>query len=311
MARGKEKDIFKISFLPFCALVFGIFTLMLIVYFAASLPIFQKEGLQIYTSNKWFAPEDEPEKEFYGVVAAIYGSLYTSILAVLISLPLSIGFAVFVIDYAPKKLKELLTVATDVMAGLPTIIYGIWGAFVLVPLLRDYIMKPLYSHLSFIPLFSFEPTTGYSFLSAGVLLGIMVTPFASSIIREAYRVIPFTYREAIYSLGATRYEATKLLVGYIKPAVIAGILLAFGRAIGETVAVSLVVGNTFNIAPSLFAPGYTISSLIANQFGNAFIYRYMVSALFAAGLSLFFIGLAVNVLGILMLRRFRHARQNY
>lgn len=304
----KEKDMFKISLLPFCALVFGIFVLMLTVYFAASIPIFQREDLQIYTSNKWFAPEYEPEKEFYGVAAAIYGSLYTSILAVLISLPLSIGFAVFVIDYAPKKLKEALTVATDVMAGLPTILYGIWGAFVLVPFLRDYIMKPLYTYMSFIPLFSFKPTAGYSFLSAGVLLGIMVTPFASSIIREVYRMIPFTYREAIYSLGATRYEATKLLVSYIKPAVIAGILLAFGRAIGETVAVSLVVGNTFNIDISLFAPGYTISSLIANQFGNAFIYRYMVNALFAAGLSLFFIGLAVNVLGVLMLRRFGHAR---
>lgn len=193
------------------------------------------------------------------------------------------------------------------MAGLPTIIYGLWGAFVLVPLLKDYVMKPLYNHLSFIPLFSFEPSTGYSFLSAGVLLGIMVTPFASAIIREAYRMVPFTYRECVYALGATRYEATKVLIGYIKPAIVAGTILAFGRAIGETVAVSLVVGNTFNIHPSLFAPGYTISSLIANQFGNAFIYRYMVSALFAAGLSLFFIGLAVNLLGIYILRRYRYA----
>jgi len=168
-------------------------------------------------------------------------------------------------------------------------------------------MKPLYEHFSFIPLFSFEPL-GYSYLSAGVLLGIMVTPFASSIIREAYRMIPYTYREAAYAIGATRYEATKILLGYIKPAIVAGTLLAFGRAIGETVAVSLVVGNIFNIHPSLFAPGYTISSLIANQFGEAFIYEYMVSALFAAGLSLFFIGLAINILGIIILRRYGYAR---
>lgn len=303
------RDKFKLSLLPFCALVFGIFSLMILTYLAASLPIFKKEGIQIYTTNVWKAVEDNPEKEFYGVLAAIYGSVYTSVLAVLVALPLSMSFAVFVIDYAPSRLKEPLIVITDVMAGLPTIIYGIWGAFVLVPLLRDYVMRPLYDHLSFVPLFSFEPAGGYSFLAAGVLLGIMVTPFASSIIREAYRMIPFTYREAVFSLGATRYEATKILLGYIKPAILAGILLAFGRAIGETVAVSLVVGNTFNIHPSLFAPGYTISSLIANQFGNAFIYGYMVSALFAAGFFLFVIGLVVNVAGLIVLRRFSHAQR--
>ncbi len=303
------RDVFRLSLLPFCALVFGIFALMVAVYFIASIPIFQKEGLQIYTANAWIAAEDDPEAEFYGVLAAIYGSIYTSVLALLIALPLSIGFAVFVMDYAPQRIRELLIVATDVMAGLPTIIYGIWGAFVLVPLLKDYLMYPLYEKLKFVPLFSFEPASGYSFLAAGVLLGIMVTPFASAIIREAYRMIPFTYREAVFSLGATRYEATKVLLGYIKPAIIAGTLLAFGRAIGETVAVSLVVGNTFNIHPSLFAPGYTISSLIANQFGNAFIYGYMVSALFAAGLFLFVIGLVVNIGGLLVLRRFVHAHE--
>uniref|UniRef100_A0A7C2NBK7 Phosphate transport system permease protein n=1 Tax=Archaeoglobus fulgidus TaxID=2234 RepID=A0A7C2NBK7_ARCFL len=302
------RDPFKISLLPFCALVFGIFTLMVAVYFTASLPVFQKEGIHIYITNVWIAVEDNPEGEFYGVLAAIYGSVYTSILAVLIALPLSIGFAVFVIDYAPQKIKEPLIVITDIMAGLPTIIYGIWGVFVLVPILRDYVMRPLYENFSFIPLFSFEPAGGYSYLTAGVLLGIMVTPFASSIIREGYRMVPFTYREAVFSLGATRYEVTKILLGYIKPVIVASILLAFGRAVGETVAVSLVVGNTFNIHPSLFAPGYTISSLIANQFGDAFIYGYMVSALFAAGLFLFVIGLIVNIGGLIILKRYVYAK---
>jgi phosphate transport system permease protein len=306
IGRPSINDRFKISLLPFSALILGIFILMLFVYFTNSIQILQREGIGLYTTNQWVASED-PEREYYGVFAALYGSVYTSVLAVLISLPLSICFAVFVIDYAPARLKEWLIIATDIMAGLPTIIYGIWGAFILVPFMKEYVMYPLYRHLSFIPLFSFEPLSGYSYLSAGILLGIMVTPFASSIIREAYRMIPFSYREAVFSLGATRYEATKILMGYIKPAIIAGVILAFGRAIGETVAVSLVVGNTFNIHPSLFAPGYTISSLIANQFGNAFIYKYMVSALFAAGLSLFLIGLAVNLMGIYILRRGRHA----
>ncbi len=299
------KDRFKIFLLPVSSIVFGIFLLMLTVFLIASLPIFEKEGLSIYTTNVWKAVEGG--EEFYGVLSAIYGSVYTSVVALIIALPLSIGFAVFVIDYVPAKFKEILIILTDIMAGLPTILYGIWGAFVLVPILRDYVMKPLYDHLSFIPLFSYPPTTGYSYLSAGVLLAIMVTPFASAIIREAYRMIPRVYREGVYALGLTRYEATKVLVGYIKPAIVAGTLLAFGRAVGETVAVSLVVGNTFNIHPSLFAPGYTISSLIANQFGNAFIYRYMPSALFASGLALFVIGLIVNVLGLMVLRRWRYA----
>ncbi len=295
-------DKFKISLLPFSALVFGIFALMLIVYFANSIEIFEREGIKIYTTNIWLASE-EAEKEFYGVLAAIYGSVFTSVIAITIALPLAVAYSIFIIDYAPKRIKEWLIIASDIMAGLPTIIYGIWGVFALVPFLKKYIMDPLYENFSFIPLFSYPPVSGYSYLSAGVLLGIMVAPFATAVIREAYRMVPFTYREAVFALGATKYEATKVIIGYIKPAIIAGTILAFGRAIGETVAVSLVIGNTFNISPSLFAPGYTISSLIANQFGNAFIYEYMVSALFAAGLSLFFIGLAINLLAFYFLKR--------
>lgn len=300
-------DRFKISLLPFSVTILGIFALMVIVYFLNSIPIFQREGLAIYTTNVWNAAE-EAGKEFYGVLAAIYGSIYTSIIALIISLPLSISFSVFVIDYAPKRVKEWLIIATDVMAGLPTIIYGIWGAFILAPFLKTYVMTPLYEYLSFIPLFSYKPYSGYSYLTAGTLLGIMVTPFATSIIRESYRMIPYKYREAVFALGATRYEATKVLLGLIKPSIVAGTIPAFGRAIGETVAVSLVVGNTFNIHPSLFSPGYTISSLIANQFGNAFIYEHMIPALFAAGLFLFIIGLLVNILAIYILRRWRYER---
>jgi len=301
------RDKFEIALMPFSALVFGIFALMLIIFFANSIQIFEKEGLAIYTTSRWLASED-PSLEFYGVLPAIYGSLYTSAIAISIALPLSIAYSVFVVDYVPRRIKKWLVIATDIMAGLPTIIYGIWGAFILVPFVKKYLMEPLYENFSFIPLFSYPPSTGHSFLSGGILLGVMVTPFAAAIIREAYRTIPYTYREAIYALGTTRYEATRVLIGYIKPAILAGLVLAFGRAIGETAAVSLVIGNTFNISPSLFAPGYTISSLIANQFGNAFIYKYMVSALFAAGLSLFFIGLAVNLLVFRMLRRWEYAR---
>ncbi|RKX39474.1 MAG: phosphate ABC transporter permease subunit PstC, partial [Thermotogae bacterium] len=242
---------------------------------------------------------------YYGLAAAIWGTVYSSIIGVLIALPISVAYSIFVIDYAPKKLKNIFIIISDMMAGLPTIIYGIWGAFILVPFLQKYIMIPLYKNLSFIPIFSYPPTTGYSYFSAGVLLGIMITPFASAIIREAYQMVPFTYREAAISLGLTRYEATKILLGYIKPAIVSGMILAFGRAVGETVAVSLVIGNSFNMSVSLFAPGYTISSLIANQFGNAYIYRHMLPVLYAGGLALFIIGLIVNLIGIYLLMRWQ------
>jgi phosphate transport system permease protein len=298
-------DRFKIFLLPSVYLAFGILFLMLITFALNSLPIFEREGIAIYTTNIWRAAE-EPENEFYGILAAIYGTIYTSIIAIVIALPVSIGLAIFVIDVAPKKFRELLVILTDIMAGLPTIIYGIWGVFILAPIISK-VMIFLYENFSFFPLFSYRNPTGFSLLTAGILLAIMVTPFATALIREAYAAIPHVYREAAHSLALTRYEVTKLLLGYIKPAIVAGTLLAFGRAVGETVAVSLVVGNSFNIHPSFFAPGYTISSLIANQFGNAFAYSYMPYALFAAGLALFFIGLIVNVTGVLILRRWKYA----
>ncbi len=296
------RDTFRALTLPAVLAVFIIFTGMLVVYFTNAVLAFHRFGLDVYLTNVWHASED-PEKEIYGIAAAIWGSVYTALIAVAVALPLSIAYSIFVVDYSPRWLKNPLIVISDIMAGLPTIIYGLWGALVLVPFLRDEIMKPLYEHLSFIPLFSYPPTTGYSYFSAGVLLAIMVTPFASAIIREAYTMVPFIYREAVYALGATRLEATRILLGYIRPAVVSGTILAFGRAIGETVAVSLVIGNTFNMTWALFAPGYTVSSLIANQFGNAFIYEYMTPVLYAAGLALFVIGLAVNLLGIRILRR--------
>ncbi|XRO75852.1 phosphate ABC transporter permease subunit PstC [Methanocaldococcus sp. 28A] len=300
----KKMDGFKIITFPSIVIVFIIFALMLGFYFYNAIPAIKHFGIDLFIKNVWIAAE-EASKEVYGLAAPIWGSIYTATIAVLIALPLAIGYAIFVNDYAPKKLKFPLIIISDIMAGLPTIIYGIWGAFILVPLLRDYIMKFLYEHFSFIPLFNYPPLSGYSYLSAGVLLGIMVTPFAAAIIREAYAMIPSVYKEGLIALGATRYETTKVLIKYIRPAIISGLILAFGRALGETVAVSLVIGNSFNLTYKLFAPGYTISSLIANQFGNAALYEYMTSTLYAAGLVLFVIGLIVNLIGIYYLKRWR------
>ncbi|ADC70298.1 phosphate ABC transporter, inner membrane subunit PstC [Methanocaldococcus sp. FS406-22] len=300
----KKVDEFKIITLPAIFIVFILFVLILGFYFFNALPAIERYGIDLFITNVWQAAE-EASKEVYGLAAPIWGSIYTATIAVLIALPLSLAYAIFVNDYAPKKLKYPLIVISDIMAGLPTIIYGIWGAFILVPLLRDHVMKFLYEHFSFIPLFNYPPLSGYCYLSAGILLGIMVTPFAAAIIREAYAMIPSVYKEGLVALGATRYETTKVLIKYIRPAIISGLILAFGRALGETVAVSLVIGNSFNLTYKLFAPGYTISSLIANQLGNAVLYEYMTSVLYAAGLVLFVIGLVINIIGIYYLKRWR------
>ncbi len=302
--RHGKLDSFHLITYPAVIFVFILFGWMLFTYFSSSIPAFQREGIDVYLKNLWRATE-ESSKEYYGVLAAIWGSIYTSLIALAVALPLSISYSIFVVDYAPKRIKNILIITSDIMAGLPTIIYGIWGAFFLVPFLKDYVMIPLYEYFSFIPIFSEKPVSGFSFLSAGVLLGIMITPFVSGVIREAYNMVPFTYRESAYSLGLTKYEATKLLIGYIKPATYSGVILGFGRAIGETVAVSLVIGNSFTLTVNIFSPGYTISSLIANQFGNSFIYGHMTPVLYAAGLFLFVVGLIINILGIYILRRWK------
>ncbi len=305
----KKIDTFKIITMPSIIVVFSLMVAMLGTYLIYAEPAISKYGINLFIQNIWVASE-EASKEVYGLAAPIWGSIFVAILAVLVSLPMAICYAIFVNDYAPKKIKYPLIIISDIMAGLPTIVYGIWGALILVPILRDTVMTFLHDNFSFIPFFSYPPLSGYSFMAAGVLLGIMVTPFAAAIIREAYGMIPSVYKEGLVAMGATKYETTKILIGYVKPAIISGTILAFGRALGETVAVSLVIGNSFNLSAQLFAPGYTISSLIANQYGNAALYESMTSVLYAAGLVLFVVGLIVNIIGLYYLKRWRENVQH-
>lgn len=259
---------------------------------ANSYPIFLRDGFGFLSKSVW-----NPVKESYGILPALLGTLITSTLAIIIAAPLSISLAVFSAEIVPRRLKDLVTSISDLMASLPTVIYGLWGLYVLAPFLHRYVMLPLHEHLGFIPLFSTKPAPTNLF-TAGVLLAIMIIPFASSIIREAYSSIPYNLREAAFSLGTTRWEVIRIMLGYIRSAIFAGLILAYGRAMGETIAVAMVVGNTPTLPRSLFDMGYTISSLIANQFPNAESYQYMVPALFAGALILFFTGLAINLVGM-------------
>ncbi len=271
-------------------LIFLLVGSVIISLVLASLEAFFKEGISIYTSNVW-----DPSRDIYGGLATIYGSIIVVLIATVISLPLSLSSAIFLNEYVPKQLRPFFINIGDLMASFPTVIYGFWGLYELSILLKDTFFRWLYENFWWIPLFS-TPPYGPSFLLAGILLGIMITPFASSLIREVYAQIPESIREGVYALGLGRWEVIKISIKYAKSSIIGAFALAFGRGIGETVAVSLTVGNVLNITPSVLAPGYTIPALIVNQFGSAYYPSLQASALFALALLLFIIGLSIITL---------------
>ncbi len=256
-----------------------------------SLPIIHRDGVYPLVTSVW-----NPTREEYGFLFALGGTLVTASLALLISLALSVGSAVAYAEFIPQKLRPAVKNFMDLAASIPSVVYGLWGLRVLSPFLRSYLMEPL-SALGLSGVLGVPSPAGTSFLSASVLLAIMVTPFASSIIRERLLAVPMHVREALYSLGLTKPEVILLELRYIRRSVLTAMAIAFSRAVGETAAVAMVVGNTIN--PNffrVFSPGYTISSLIADQYPNAEAYYYMVPALFYAALAMFAVGFAVNVL---------------
>ena len=302
---SREDRILFYSLLPFASIVIAIFITLFISLVENSIPILLREGIDFIVSSEWRATEGDPESEFYGILSPLVGTLITSIVALVMALPLSISLALFMLEYAPSSIRFILSNLVEVMVGLPTVIYGLWGLFILAPLLRDYVMYPLYRYLWLIPLFSSEPTTPATVFTASVVLAIMIVPFMTRLIVEAYKSIPIKYREAALALGFTKFEYCKTMLSLARPAIVAAALLGWGRAAGETVAVCMTIGNSFSLTLSLFKPGYTISSLIANQFPNAGFYHYMYSALYGAALILLLIGLAVNSIAIVLLTRWR------
>ncbi len=300
---SREDRLYYYSLVPFAYIILGALALLLAAIIWKSAPALREYGVDLYLTNKWKPLEDRPGD--YGLLAAIYGTLTSTVIAVALALPLSLSLVVAVEELAPARVRDALVFISDVAAGLPTVVFGLWGIDVLVPFLRDHIMAPLHEKLGFVLLFSCRPLSGTSLVAAGILLAFMITPFMFALVREAYRMIPTHLREAAVSVSAAWYQYVRLMLGMIKPAIVAAVLLGFGRAAGETVAVSLVVGNSFSLTACLFAPAYTISALIANQFGNAAYYPLMPEVLFAGGLLLLVIGLALNWVGVAMMDRVR------
>jgi phosphate transport system permease protein len=279
----------------------GAFALVLVLIVGAigsellrqSLLSLQKFGFAFWRTDVW-----DPVAGQYGALPFIWGTLYSSVLALLISTPIALGIAVFISDLCPGWLRQPLVFLTELLAAIPSIVYGLWGIFVLVPLIRA-IEVGLPDPLRQIPLFS-GPPLGVGMLSAAVILAVMVVPFTSSISREVLKSVPPAQREGAYALGATRFEAIRATLFYARTGIVGAIMLGFGRALGETMAVTMVIGNNPKVSASLFAPQYSMAAVIANEFTEAADPLYL-SALVEIGLVLFVITLIVNSLSRLLI----------
>ena len=240
-------------------------------------------------------------KDQYGGLVMIYGTLVTSLIALLIAVPLSIATAAYLTELAPPWIRQPLVSLIEMLAAIPSVILGLWGIFVMVPWLREYPFPLLKRFLGWTPFFT-GPMYGPSMLAGGIIIAIMILPIITSVSREILRSVPDLQREAAYALGATRWEATRIAVlSYAKKGLFGAVILGLGRALGETMAVTMVIGNTPQIAASLFKPGYTLASVIANEFTEATTDIYL-QALFEIGLVLLGITILVNLLAQLLLR---------
>ena len=243
----------------------------------------------------FFRSEWDPVNEQFGALPFVYGTIVSSILALVIAVPLALGVAVFITEMSPRWLRGPLAFTTELLAAIPSVIYGLWAIFVLVPLLRAYVQPWLARYLGWTGLFE-GPPYGIGMLAAGVILAIMVIPIVSSIAREVMTAVPQQQREAVLALGATRWEMIRTgVLRNARAGILGAVILGLGRALGETMAVTMVIGNRPEIARSLFAPGYTMASVIANEFSEATGNIYL-SALVEVGLALFLVTILVNIL---------------
>jgi phosphate transport system permease protein len=276
--------------------VTGAFAILLIGIVAAiGLALISESRLSIaqFGWSFWQTDVWDPVAGEFGARPFIWGTLYSSVLALLISTPIALGIAIFISELAPATLKRPLVFLTELLAAIPSIVYGLWGIFVLVPAVRQLqIATP--DWLRGVPLFS-GPPLGVGMLSAALILAIMVIPFSSSVAREVLKAVPQSQREGAYALGATRWEAIRMALFYARTGIVGAIMLGFGRALGETMAVTMVIGNNPQISASLYAPQYTMAAVLANEFAEATNDLYL-HALVEIGMVLFIMTLIINVI---------------
>jgi len=300
MHRQRWQDfLFHKLTLGFALLVFLMLAGIIGSLMISSWPAFREFGLPFFISAEW-----DPVNEVYGALIAIVGTLVTSVIALLIAFPVSFGIALFLTEVCPVWLKRPLGTAVELLAGVPSIIYGMWGLFVFAPLFAEYVQPALANTLGQVPvignLFS-GPMMGIGMLTAGIILSVMIIPFIASVMRDVFEVVPPVLKESAYALGCTKWEVVrKVVLPYTRIGVVGGVMLGLGRALGETMAITFVIGNAHNLSWSLFAAGNSIASTLANEFAEAATELH-VSSLFALGLILFIITFLVLAAAKLML----------
>ena len=284
----------------------GVFVLVLlgailVMLFIGGLPAFRAFGARFLVNAAW-----NPVKQVFGAAVPIYGTIVTSVLALIAAVPVAFGIAFYLTELAPAWLRRPVGTAIELLAAIPSIIYGMWGFFVIVPLMAQYVQPIVIDWFDGIPvlqdLFA-GPPFGTGLFTAALVLALMVVPFIAATMRDVFLTVPAVYRESAYGVGCTTWEVVRSIVWpYTRVSVIGGIMLGLGRALGETMAVTFVIGNTNRISPSLFGPGNTISSIIALEFGESLKGSLKLSSLLALGFILFVISFVVLTISRLLLR---------
>jgi len=261
-------------------------------------PAIEKFGVSFLTSISW-----DPVRETFGALPAVYGTLLSPLIGLLIAIPVSLGSAIFLSELAPDWISRPCSFLIEMLAAIPSVIIGLWGMFILVPFIRSPIEKWLGSSLGFLPFFQ-GPPFGVGFLSAGIILAIMVIPIITAVSRDVMSAVPNTQREAMLALGATKWEMINgAVLPYCRSGLVGSVILGLGRALGETMAVTMVIGNSYTLTPSLFSPGATIASKVASEFSEASGDIY-IGSLVELALVLFGITLLVNIIARLLVWRF-------
>lgn len=279
--------LFKQTTMLFALAIAGLVILIIVEMARNSQLSFEKFGFAFLTQTVW-----DPVREQFGALPFIYGTVISSLLALLIAVPVSLGVAIYLVEHAPAKLAQPISFVVQLLAAIPSVVYGQWAIFVLAPLLRDKVYPLIQSLLGFLPIFQGN-INGLGLLTAGIILAIMIVPIITAVTTDIMRAVPGTQREASFALGATKWEATRVILQNAKSGITGAVILGLGRAVGETMAVMMVIGNRPKISASLFDPSFTIASAIANEFTEATseIYRH---ALVELGLILFIITFLIN-----------------
>lgn len=286
--------IFKLSLMFAATSILLIVGAIFVMMLRSSLPTIKQFGISFLFGTEW-----KPAQEVFGALPFIYGTVVSSLLSLLLAVPVSLGIAIFLVEQAPKKLARPIGFMVELLAAIPSVVYGLWGIFVLAPFIRNYIGPVLQDNLGFLPIFGGR-VTGIGMLTAAIILALMITPIITAVVRDVLEAVPTTQREAAFALGATKWETTMIVLGNAASGIAGAVVLGLGRAIGETMAVTMVIGNSPQISPSLFEPANTIASLLAANFAEATDKLYL-SALIEIGLVLFLVTFVVNAFAKLLI----------